>query len=634
MDQKRILVVDDNEAIHYDFRKALDVNKNNNQFNDIRDKIFPEKTIKQTHKAFPTFIIDSAFQGLEAVELVEKGIEQNQRYLLAFIDMLMPPGIDGVTTIEKLWKIDPDLQIVICTAHADYSYEEIYDRLEGSDNFLILKKPFDIIEILQLAASLTKKWELTQQARSQLNRQQEQINFFFQEADFLYRLSQLAQTEFFTKDALQFFITGICSLRNWPVGHIYPIEENQNALELASTSIWHLKEEERYKFYKEAVSDIPGRAGIIPAHFVLDTKAPYWIENLNSSESFPAAKHLIESGVVGALAIPIMIYDNVIAIAEFFSEQPLHKDQQLSELTIASANQLGLLLERRKNEKELNSNYKQLQELYVEMQNTQAQLLQQAKLASIGQLAAGVAHEINNPIAFIISNTGILNNYIKHIKEVFYDLTAYFADSPTAKTHWDELSSNKNLPFIMSDIEEILKESLEGLERVREIVADLKSFSHMDEAELQDADINHCIDVTLKMIWNELKYKCVVMKHYGKLPTLRCYARQLNQVFMNLLVNASQAIIGNQGEITITTQFVDNAIQVIIQDNGEGIPAEYLEKLFEPFFTTKPVGTGTGLGLAISYNIVKKHSGEILVESPGRGKGTKFTVILPVPGVA
>jgi signal transduction histidine kinase/CheY-like chemotaxis protein len=637
VEQKHIMVVDDNEAIHYDFRKALEINKNNVPLEEIRNKIFPESTpLPSIHKSFPSFIIDSAFQGLEAIELIKKKLAKKQRYSLAFIDMLMPPGIDGVTTIEQLWEIDPDLQVVICTAHTDYSYEEIYQRLKGSDNFLILKKPFDIIEILQLGSSLTRKWELAQQARLQLKHQKDQLDYFFQEADFLYRLSQLSQTEFSTKDALQLYVNGICSLRNWPIGHIYRAEkmdDEEGQVSLHSTDIWYVIDEHRFKNYQKLVNKTVFQSGIGLPGWVLQSKTPYWIENIGCEANFLEASTLISSGITGALAVPIKIYDTVIAVIEFFSEQPLQRDQQLSDLTLASANQLGLLLERRRHEKELKNNYHQLQSLYKEMQNTQAQLLQHAKLVSIGQLAAGVAHEINNPIAFVTSNTEILNNYIKTFRELFNDLNAYFAQNPNAQKYWNNLANENNLSLMMSDTEEILKESLEGLNRVREIVADLKSFSHTDEAEVQETDINHCIDVTLKMIWNELKYKCIVTKDYGQLPLLRCYARQLNQVFMNLLVNASQAMIGNQGEIKITTRCLNEAIQISIEDNGEGIPPEHIEKLYDPFFTTKPIGTGTGLGLSISYNIIKKHLGTIKVTSDGRGKGTTFTITLPFKGV-
>lgn len=634
MQQKKILVVDDNEAIHYDFRKALEINKKNNgALNELRNKVFSDASVSSAATSFPSFIIDSAYQGFEAIELVKKSSERQENYSLAFIDILMPPGIDGVTTIEKLWEIDPDLQIVICTAHSDYSYEEMYQRLKGSDNFLILKKPFDIIEILQLVSSLTRKWELNRQARQQLKRQREQINDYFQEADFLYRLSQLSQTEFSTKDALQFYVNEICNLRDWSIGHIYRIEKNEDeSVWLHSTDIWSVQDKNQLKKSHSEIKKNILKSGKGLAKKILETRKAYLIEDLSEDQELPQIHALIKEGIKGALAIPIKLYDAVIAVVEFFSINPIHKNQQLSDLTLAAANQLGLLLERRRNEKELKENYKKLQDLYTEMQNTQAQLLQHAKLVSIGQLAAGVAHEINNPIAFIKSNTETLHQYIKTYRNLFDHLNTVFSQLDlTTQAHWKNLVEQKNFEFIMADSEEIIKESLEGLDRVGAIVSDLKSFSHTDEAEIQEADIHHCIDVTLKMIWNELKYNCLIIKDYGEIPFLHCYPRQLNQVFMNLLVNASQAIT-HQGEIKITTRCIDEAIHISIKDSGEGINPENIEKLYDPFFTTKPIGTGTGLGLSISYNIIKKHGGKIKVESE-LGKGTTFIVILPLHGI-
>lgn len=634
MEQKRILVVDNNESIHYDFHKALEINKNHRELEDLRKKLSPDyHTLSGIYASFPSFIIDSAYQGLEAIALLKNNMAKEQRYALAFINMLMPPGIDGLTTIERLWELDPDLEVVLCVSESDCNFEELYSRLNGSDNFLILKKPFDVIEILQMIASLTRKWELDQQAHEQLKQQSDQLQYFFQEADFLYRLSQLSQTEFSTKDAMQFYVNEICSLRQWPVGHIYRAEEDeQGVITLNSTDIWYLKDTNRFKSYREIASKTSFQSGVGLPGKVLQSKESYWIENIKFADHFPEAKVLVHSGVRGALVVPIKLYDKVIAVVEFFSDQPLTRNQQLLDLTSAAANQLGLLLERRRNEKELKANYKKLESLYKEMQNTQAQLLQHAKLVSIGQLAAGVAHEINNPIAFITSNTEILRNYIKTFKTLFESLNTQLSQDSSYKEQWEEQISENNLLFIISDSEEIINESLEGLERVRDIVSDLKSFSHTDEAEIQEANINHCIDVTLKMIWNELKYKCTVIKDYGVLPPLRCYARQLNQVLMNLLVNAGQAII-HQGEIKITTRCEGDAIHIMIKDSGEGITPENMEKLFDPFFTTKPVGTGTGLGLSISYNIIKKHSGSITVHSDGKGLGTVFTIVLPLNGV-
>lgn len=244
------------------------------------------------------------------------------------------------------------------------------------------------------------------------------------------------------------------------------------------------------------------------------------------------------------------------------------------------------------------------------------QLMQSARMASIGELSAGVAHEINNPISFVISNIHVLKKYFLTIKEFFPQLNA---------------ADNKNIAAILTDSENILVESLEGLERISAIVADLKAFSHADQGIVENVDINRCIESSLKIIKNELKYKCTLKKNYAELPLLAGLPLQLNQVFLNILVNATQAI-PEQGEITITTSCVEEKIIIAIRDTGVGIPVENLNKLFSPFFTTKPVGQGTGLGLSVSYGIVKKHGGHIEVKSTV-GEGTTFIIYLPRNGM-
>jgi signal transduction histidine kinase len=184
--------------------------------------------------------------------------------------------------------------------------------------------------------------------------------------------------------------------------------------------------------------------------------------------------------------------------------------------------------------------------------------------------------------------------------------------------------------FIKEDIDLMIEESIAGTERVKDIVLNLKSFARVDEAEKKDADIIESLESTLKIIWNELKYKADVVKNYSEIPIISCNPGQLNQVFMNIILNAAQAI-EERGIITIETEHEDSYITVSISDNGQGIPEENLSKLFDPFFTTKPVGKGTGLGLSISYGIIEKHKGTIEVESEV-GIGTKFIIKLPING--
>ncbi len=273
---------------------------------------------------------------------------------------------------------------------------------------------------------------------------------------------------------------------------------------------------------------------------------------------------------------------------------------------------------------------RELQDAYNELKITQMTMLQKEKLASIGQLAAGVAHEINNPMGFISGNLRALNKYINKFTdfiEIQEELLKSIADSEVLEVLKEKRKKLK-LDYIIEDVTELIAESLEGADRVARIVRDLKSFSRVDEAEYKLANINECIESTLNIVWNEIKYKAAVKKEYGDLPHIKCYPQQLNQVFMNLLVNASHAI-EKEGEIRIRTWQEGEAIFISISDTGSGIPEENLKKLFEPFFTTKEVGKGTGLGLSITYDIVKQHGGEIIVDSTV-GKGTTFTIKLPL----
>ena len=258
-------------------------------------------------------------------------------------------------------------------------------------------------------------------------------------------------------------------------------------------------------------------------------------------------------------------------------------------------------------------------------------LLQSEKMASIGQLAAGVAHEINNPIGFVNSNLGSLEAYVKSLLQI---IDAYesredtFAGSPQAQQEIKAIKEEADLAFLREDVFTLLQESQDGMRRVKKIVQDLKDFSHAGVAEWQFADLHAGIDSTLNIVNNEIKYKAKVIKKYGTLPAVECLPLELNQVFMNMLVNAAHAIEGH-GQITICTGTEGDEVWIDIGDTGAGISPENMKRIFDPFFTTKPVGKGTGLGLSLSYSIMQKHRGRIEVEST-LGQGTHFRIYLPV----
>lgn len=281
-----------------------------------------------------------------------------------------------------------------------------------------------------------------------------------------------------------------------------------------------------------------------------------------------------------------------------------------------------------------------LETAFDQLKTTQKQLVQSEKMASIGQLAAGVAHEINNPVAFVKSNINSLNRYVKAYQNLI-TLQQNFVKTIKIK-HSNEFSEeikhileqweDDDIDFINEDIDTLLKESIEGTNRVEEIVKGLKSYSRASEEIMEDCDINACLEETLKMLNNELKYKCEVITYLKTLPICQCNKGKITQVFTNLIVNASHAM-EEHGVLTITTGVNSEApqqtIRITISDTGKGIAPEHLNKLFDPFFTTKPVGEGTGLGLSISHGIIEDHKGSIDVDSEV-GKGTCFTITLPV----
>ncbi|ADH84996.1 sensor histidine kinase [Desulfurivibrio alkaliphilus] len=280
---------------------------------------------------------------------------------------------------------------------------------------------------------------------------------------------------------------------------------------------------------------------------------------------------------------------------------------------------------------ELQRKNSELAAAYDDLKASQAKLLQQEKLASIGQLAAGVAHEINNPVGFVTSNLGSMVKYLDKISRFLREeqrLLAAAADRELQEKIEVQRQALK-LDFVLADAADLLRESLEGVGRVKNIVQNLKRFSRVDQALYQRVDLNQCLEDTLNIVWNELKYKVTLTKEYGELPLTWCYPQQLNQVFMNLLLNAVQAI-EKEGEIGIRTWAEGGAILVSISDTGCGIPFEHQKRLFDPFFTTKEAGKGTGLGLSIVYDIVvQQHGGEVMVCSePGRG--SVFRIWLPV----
>ena len=355
------------------------------------------------------------------------------------------------------------------------------------------------------------------------------------------------------------------------------------------------------------------------------------------------ARHLgdaVKSNDFKEVFVPVRGKDELSELAEAFNQlvERLKEENEQRQRAQDELKELNTLLEEKVQDRTslLNQKNFQLQEANKDLKETQVQLLQAEKMASVGQLAAGVAHEINNPVGFVGSNIATLSEYVATYQMIFSQINAALEakDEKTRNTALSELEkmlANQDMAFINEDISELLADSQEGLHRVAEIVKGLKLFSRVDSDQMQQHNINDCVRTTLAMVNNQLKYICTVETHLGRVPDVTMNVGKISQVITNLLINAGQAIeaTGKNGRIVITTCTVNNFVELRVEDSGCGIPASHLDKLFNPFFTTKPEGQGTGLGLSISFGIAQEHGGSLSATSI-EGESSTFTLMLPI----
>jgi signal transduction histidine kinase len=466
----RVLVIDDNPAIHDDLRKVLAGQENGDDLAWIEHELLGETPEEASSTRFE---IDSAFQGQEGFEKVRTAIDDGNPYALVFVDIRMPPGWDGIKTIEQVWKVDPNLQVVICSAYSDYTWEDMHRRLGVTDGLLILKKPFDNVEVTQIAHALTCKWALHEAERRRA-------------------------------DELE-------------------------ALVKART------------------------------------------------------------------------------------------------IELEAANQ-------------------RLAQEMAEREHMEAQLLHAQKMESIGQLAAGIAHEINTPTQYVSDNTTFLKRAFGGLVEALQSaetlLTAVLNGTPEPDLVAQVQSAfqKAKVDFLLKHVPRALGQSREGLERVAAIVNAMKEFSHPCQGQKQLIDLGNAIETTLTVARNEWRYVAEAVTDFDpSLPPVPCLRDEFNQVLLNLIVNAAHAIAdvtggGHRGQGTITLQTRRDGAwaEIRVSDTGAGIPAEIRQRIFDPFFTTKAVGKGTGQGLAIAHAVVvDKHGGTLDVESE-IGNGTTFIIRLPL----
>ena len=464
----RILIVDDNHAIHDDFRKIFAPHDASADTLDALEAALLDRPATAI-EPIVTFELVSAFQGREALDHVVASVASHRQFALAFVDMRMPPGWDGLETIERLWQVDPDLQIVICSAYSDHSWSDLRARLGARESLLILKKPFDTLEVVQCAHALTTKWTLARQVRAHVDEL---------EATVASRTQQLVQAN----------------------------------LKLAE----HIRVRERME----------------------------------------------------------------------------------------------------------------------------AELRLSQKLEAVGQLAAGVAHEINTPIQYVADNLQFLRDGMTTLSKMATDMlvAAAAARSPATAALVDgleALASSADLDYLSQEIPGSLDSVRDGVARIANIVRAMKELAHPGPREASAMDLPRALQNALDVTAATYRYVADVETEFAETPPVICFGSDLNQVFLNLIVNAAHAMEDKQagrGRLGVRTRVDGDQVEIAISDTGAGIPEAHRERIFDAFFTTKEVGRGTGQGLAISRTIVVDRHGGTLTFDSQVGIGTTFYVRIPLAG--
>jgi two-component system NtrC family sensor kinase len=581
----RILVIDDNPAIHEDFRKILCAGDASQSGEALDAAFFGDEPPTESSEHFT---VASAYQGRDALGLVQASLTEGQPYAMAFVDVRMPPGWDGIETVARIWDLYPDLQVVICTAYSDYSWDHMIEKLGISDKLVILKKPFDNVEVMQMAHALTAKWRLLQQVTGQIHGLERMVGE---------RTAALHKSEEHFRLIAE-NVADLITVLDTNGNRIYTSPSYENFLGLS----W------------EQLRTTPATAQIHPD---------------DQGKVFANAEVAFRTGEESALEFRMRHRDGAWHVLESRSNPVRNAKGDVDRLVIVARD-----ITQRKHEE------KHRRQLEVQLRHAQ-------KMESIGQLAAGIAHEINTPTQYIGDNTQFVHDSFRSLFPLFATQARLLGAARQGMVpqelvaEMDTAVAAADLEYLVEEIPKAIAQSLEGVHRVSKIVGAMKDFSHPGADEKILIDLNRAIESTITIATNEWRYVCELTTNLDPaLPPVPCLPGELNQVVLNMIINASHAIrdvvgdaSGGKGLITVSTRVNGDWVEVLISDTGTGIPETIRAKIFDPFFTTKGVGRGTGQGLAIAHSVViEKHRGEIRLQTEV-GKGSTFIIRLPLnPG--
>ncbi len=602
---------------------------------------------------FPTFELDAAFRGEDGLARISNALESGRPYTMVFVDARRSRDWDGVEIVSRIWKQFFELQLVVCADHKDHSWHEIIRRFGHSGRLVILTRPFDPTEVRQVAYSLAEKWDLARHAGSHLERLQQLVGertVKLEDANYSLQRkilqNQQAERRLVTQYAVGRIVGEAASLSDvlgrvlqtvgenldWDWGAVWQLDVQGDLLRMGGC--WHrpdmqfgpLEAASRKRTFA-AGAGLPGR--------IRSEGEAVWVQDLFQETALAGAAEASGAGLHSAVGLPLRTGTRLFGVLEFMSREVRERDVDMIQTLAVISGTVGQFVERNQAEEARKG---------MEIQLRSAQ-----KLESIGQLAAGIAHEINTPTQYIGDNVRFLEASFGDLKEIHqrYEKLrlAVKHAGPTAEVMAEMEACMRRVDpgFLMAEIPRAIEQTLEGVDRVAKIVRAMKEFSHPGTEEKTPVNLNKALETTLTVARNEWKYVARIETDFDPdLPLVPCLPGEFNQVILNLVVNAAHAISDvtgadgkTKGLITASTRRSGEWAEVRIRDTGCGIPENIRHKIFDPFFTTKPVGKGTGQGLAMAHTaIVDRHQGTLTFETEV-GVGTSFIIRLPLnPGPA